>query len=78
VYLIYLKILAMKVLLDIKDNKADFVMELLESFSFVKTQTISPAKAKFLNEFKQSVEEVILAKQGKIKLKTAEQLLNEL
>lgn len=37
----------MKVLLDIKDNKADFVMELLRSFSFVKTETIaSPKKAK--------------------------------
>ena len=68
----------MKVLLDIKDNKADFVMELLESLSFVKAETISPAKAKFIKEFKQSAEDVNLAKQGKKKLKTADQLLNEL
>jgi hypothetical protein len=68
----------MKILLDIKDNKADFVMELLQSLSFVKAETISSSKARFLKEFKQSVDEVNLAKQGKIKLKTAEQLLNEL
>jgi len=35
----------MKVLLDIKDNKADFVMELLENFSFVKAKTLSDEKA---------------------------------
>lgn len=68
----------MRVLLDIKDNKADFVMELLRSFSFVKAEPISPAKAKFFKELKASVEEVRLAKQGKIKLKTADELLNEL
>ncbi|MGZ3828831.1 MAG: hypothetical protein ACXVAY_07960 [Mucilaginibacter sp.] len=38
----------------------------------------NPAKARFLKEFKQSVDEVNLAKQGKIKLKKAEQLLSEL
>ncbi len=68
----------MKVLLDIKDNKADFIMELLRSFSFVKAEPISPAKALFIKELKGSIEEVVLAKQGKIKLKSAEQLLNEL
>lgn len=68
----------MKVLLDVKDHKADFVLELLRSFSFVKMEAISPKKAQFLKEFKSSVEEVVAAKQGKIKLKTAEELLNEL
>ncbi|MES2587636.1 MAG: hypothetical protein V4622_01575 [Bacteroidota bacterium] len=68
----------MKVLVDIKDNKVDFVMELLRSFSFVKAEPISVKKATFLKEFKASIEEVVLAKEGKIKLKSAEQLLNEL
>jgi hypothetical protein len=68
----------MKVLLDIKDSKADFVMELLQSLSFVKAEPISASKARFLKEFKQAVDEVALAKQGKAKLKTAEQLLDEL
>ena len=68
----------MKVLLDIKDNKADFVMELLQNFTFVKTETISPAKARFLKEFKRSIDEVNLAEQGKIKLRSAEELIDEL
>jgi hypothetical protein len=68
----------MKVILDIKDNKVDFVMELLNSLSFVKAEAISATKAKFLKELKASAQEVVLAKQGKIKLQTAEQLLNEL
>ena len=68
----------MKVILDIQDNKADFVMELLNSLSFVKAEPISATKAKFLKELEGSVQEVVLAKQGKIKLQTAEQLLNEL
>ena len=68
----------MKVILDIKDNKADFVMELLQNLAFVKVETVSTLKANFLKEFKEAVEEVNLAKQGKVRLKTAEQLLNEL
>jgi hypothetical protein len=68
----------MKVLLDIKDNKADFVMELLKSLSFVKAETISAPKARFLKEFKEAVDEVNQAKKGKITLKSADQLLDEL
>jgi len=68
----------MKVLLDIKDDKADFVMELLKNFSFVKTKRLTPAKAELLNDIKKSVKEVNLAKKGKIKLKSARQLLDEL
>ncbi|HSZ24331.1 MAG TPA: hypothetical protein VK766_01360 [Cytophagaceae bacterium] len=68
----------MKVLLDIKDDKASFFMEVLKNFSFVKAETITPSKATFLKDFKGAVEEVKLAKQGKIKLKSADQLLDEL
>lgn len=68
----------MKLLLDVKDSKIDFVMELLKSLSFVKAERISPSKAVFLKELKHSVEQVSLAKKGKVKLKSAEQLLNEL
>ncbi len=61
----------MKVLLDVKDNKADFIIELLRNFSFVKTEQLTPTKAQFLGDLKGSVEEVTLAKQGKIKLQSA-------
>jgi hypothetical protein len=68
----------MKVLLDIKDSKAEFVMELLKSLSFVKAETITPSRAQLLKDLKEAVQEVNLAKQGKIKLKSADQLLDEL
>ncbi len=38
----------MKVLLDIKDAKASFVMELLRNFSFVKAEPLTPGKAEVL------------------------------
>ena len=68
----------MKVLLDIKDNQADFVMELLKSLAFVKAQPLTPYKAKVLEDLRDAVEEVKLAKQGKVKLKSADKLLDEL
>lgn len=68
----------MKVLLDIKDEKADFMMEVLKNFSFVKAKPINDSKAKFLRELREAAEEVKLAKKGKVKLQSARELLNEL
>ncbi len=68
----------MKVLIDIKDNKADFVMELLNNLSFVKTKTISPQKAQLLEEIKEAVENLNLVKHGKLKARPAKGLVNEL
>ncbi len=52
----------MKVLLDIKDAKATFVMELLQNFSFVKAKPITPYKAKVLEDLKEAVEEMKLVR----------------
>lgn len=71
----------MKVILDIKDDKAVFFMELIKNFSFVKAKRVvseKDEKQDFINELQEAVEQVNLAKQGKIKLKSAEALLNEL
>lgn len=68
----------MKVLLDIKDSKAAFVMELLRSLTYVKAKPLSDEKAEILSDLKEAVKEVKLHKQGKIKLKSAEDLINEL
>lgn len=68
----------MKVLLDIKDNKAEFVMELLRSLSFVKTKTLTPYKADVLEGIKEAVEEMKLVKAGKLKARNVEDLLDEL
>ncbi len=68
----------MKVLLDIKDAKAPFVMELLQSLSFVKAKPLSPYKAKVLEDVKEAVEEMKLIKKGKLKARNAEDLFHEL
>ena len=68
----------MNLLIEVKDSKVAFIMELLKNFSFVKTKTISPEKELLMEDIREAVKEVKLHKQGKIKLKTAEELLNEL
>ena len=68
----------MKILLDIRDNKAAFFMEVLKNFSFVKATPITENKAEFLKDLKEAVEEVKLAKQGKIKLQSAKEFIDEL
>lgn len=76
--LIPLKFIFMKILLDIKDNKAAFFMEILKNFSFVKATKLTDPKAEFLQEFKEAVDEVKLAKKGKVKLQSARDFLHEL
>ena len=68
----------MKVIVEVKDNKAEFVMELLNSLSFVKAKPISDEKAVLMDEIKEAVKNVKLAKQGKLKAKPLNELLNEL
>lgn len=68
----------MRVLLDIKDNKALHLLEVLKGLSYVKTKTISDEKAVLIEEIKEAVENLALVKQGKLKLKSARDLYNEL
>lgn len=75
-YFHYLRI--MKVLLDIKDNKATHLLEVLKGLSYVKTITISDEKALLIKEIKEAVEEMKLIRAGKKKARNAEDLLNEL
>lgn len=65
-------------LLDIKDSKAEFVLELLKNFSFVKTKTLTPYKANILEGIKEAVEEMKLVKAGKLKARNVEDLFDEL
>lgn len=68
----------MKILLDVKDSKAAFFIELLKSFSFVKAKELTPYKAKVLEDVKEAVEEMKLIKAGKLTGRNAEELFNEL
>lgn len=77
-FIVFSKKKIMKVLLDIKDNKAAFIMELLNNFSFVKAKSLTPNKALFLEELKGAVDEINLSTKGKVKLQSAKDFLNEL
>ncbi len=68
----------MKVLLDIKDNKATHLLEVLKGLSYVKVRTISDEKALLMEEIKEAVEELKLIRQGKLEGIPAKQLLDEL
>ena len=68
----------MRVLLDIKDNKALYLLEVLKGLSYVKTKTISNEKAVLMEDIKDAVDELALIRQGKLKGITAKQLLNDL
>jgi hypothetical protein len=68
----------MKAVLDIKDSKASFVMELLDNLSFVKVQPITSEKALLLSEIREAVDTVNLIKKGKIQARPAKELLNEI
>jgi hypothetical protein len=68
----------MKILLDVKDNKADFILELLHNFSFVKTKAITGEKAQPIEDIKEAVDEMKLIMAGQKNGKDARAFLNEL
>jgi len=69
----------MKVIVDIPDNEATFAMKVLKSLSFVKKiKPMSVAKVDLWEDLQDAAEQVRMHKKGKIKLKTAQDLLNEL
>ncbi|MBX9782370.1 MAG: hypothetical protein K2X48_03655 [Chitinophagaceae bacterium] len=68
----------MKILLEIKDEKAPHLVALLKELKFVKTTTITPAKALLLKEMKEAIQELNLVKKGKKKANDAEKFINGL
>jgi hypothetical protein len=68
----------MKVVLDIKDNKAESLIDLLSNLPYVKIDTISDAKAEIIESIKRAVNEMNLVKKGKLKANNAEDFLNGL
>ena len=77
-YIFVCKKLIKKVLLDIKDDKAIHLMEVLKSLPFVKAKTISDEKALLIEEIKEAVDNLNLVRQGKMKARSAKDLLNDL
>jgi hypothetical protein len=69
----------MKILVDVLDNEAVFGMEVLKSLTFVrKAKPITQAAVELWDDLKSAAQDVRLHKQGKLNLKTAQDLLNEL
>ena len=72
---------AMKhITLSVPDQKYSFFMELIRALGFVKEieDDDKPTKEEVLAGIKESLEEVKLHQRGKIKLKTAQEFLDEL
>ena len=68
----------MKILLDIPDNKAASLMDVLRSISYVKAKRLTDTKAQLMQEIRDAVEEMKLIRAGKKKAHNAEDFLNEL
>jgi hypothetical protein len=72
-----------EITLGVPNNMFPFFMQLVENLKFVKVKvstddTTEPSKQEILKAISEGINEVKLYKQGKIKLKSARQLLNEL
>jgi hypothetical protein len=68
----------MKILLDIPDNKASSLLDVLNGISYVKAKPLTDTKALLLEEIREAVEEMKLIRTGKKKARNAEDFLNEL
>jgi hypothetical protein len=68
----------MKILLEIPDNRAVSLMDVLRSISYVKAKPLTETKARLLSELKDAVDEINLIKAGKKTARNAEEFLNEL
>ena len=67
-----------QVTLNIKENKFRFFMELVKSLDFVQVDEDGDSKEAILSNIKKGLEEVKLARQGKLKTTAAKDFLNEL
>lgn len=72
----------MKVTLDINDSKAAAFLNFVKSLDFIRIQSSEdyeePTKQEILTSIKQGMKEVQLHTEGKIKLQSARDFLNEL
>jgi hypothetical protein len=68
----------MKVLLEIRDDKAQDFMKTIRSLKYIKAIRLTRKKALLLKEMKEAVDELNLVKKGKKRARNAETFLNEL
>lgn len=69
----------MKIILEIRDEKATFILEVLKNFKDIKeAKLLTNYKAEVLEGLQDAIDEVRQIKQGKLKGISANDLLNEL
>jgi hypothetical protein len=70
----------MKVILDIQENRVPFFMELLKSLDYISIlkEVKSKEKSQAIQDLAESFNDVKLYEEGKKKLKSAKELLDEL
>ena len=70
----------MKLILAISDNKSLFFMELVRSFDYIRVvkEVNGEAESQLISDLSDAFNDVKLYEQGKKKLKSAKDLLNEL
>ena len=68
----------MKILLEIPDNRAVSILDVLKSISYVKAKPLTEVKAQLISEMKDAVDEIKLIKTGKKTARNAEDFLKEL
>lgn len=64
--------------MDIKDNKALHLLEVLKSLPYVKTRQLTDTKAQLMSEMREAVEEMKQIRAGEKSARDAEDFLNEL
>ena len=67
-----------RVVIDIPDNKFKFFMELVNNLGFKKVRKLTIQQQEFIDDTRKSLKQVEQHLKGEIKLKSADQLLNEL
>lgn len=69
----------MKIVLEVKENKVDFLLALLNDLPYVKVTPLNEqAENPLLDEIREAVDDVNLIKEGKLQGRPIEELLNEL
>jgi len=67
-----------QIILNIKEEKYDFFMELIDSLDFVEVDNDGDSKEAIINNIKKGLEEVKLVKEGKLKTTSAKEFLRRI
>ncbi len=68
----------MKILIEVKESKAEFLLELLRSLPFVKTTAVQDENEAIRTNVQTAVEQMNQVKSGKLKGRPVQKLLDEL